>query len=496
AMGAGRWRLARQMLTESVLLALLGAAGGILLAFWGIDIIRGMGPGNFPRLDKVELNSTVLWFTLGVSLLTALVFGLSPSLLLSKKGKYETLKEGGWTGASHVSRRVRHGLVVAQVALALVLLAGAGLLIRSFISLLNVDLGFQPDRVLAMQVFVYGSKYPTNNERLEFLQQTVERLSALPGVEAAGAASFLPFVEAQIDIQSPYIIASQAVLREGELPTANVTIVTPDYFRVMQIPLLRGRLLQPTDTADGEAVVVINKEMARRHWSTGDPIGEEITPRFGGGKTRRIVGVVGSVRHAGLQGAPVPEVFLPMRQNPFGSMTLLVRAAENPEGLLPVVKAQVWAVDKDMAIWSVASMDQLISDSVAGRRFKLLLFGFFAALALVLAAVGIYGVMAYLVTQRTHEIGIRMALGAQTGDILRLVLGQGLALTLIGVGAGLGGAFALTRVLTSLLYGVTPTDPVTFVAVSLLLAVVAGLACWIPARRATRVDPMVALRYE
>jgi len=497
ALGAGRWRLIQQTITESALLALMGAAGGILLAFWGIDLIRTLAPADFPRLDKVGLDATVLGFTMGLSILTAVTFGLAPGWFLAAFGGQQSLKEGGRTAAGGtISGVVRRGLVVAQVALALVMLIGAGLLARSFFELLNVELGFQPARVLAMQVFVYGDKYPTNNERLQFLEDTLERLSGLPGVEAAGAASFLPFVEAQIDIDSKFTIAGHPVPSEDEAPTVNVTIVTPDYFRTMQIPLVRGRLLSETDTADGELVLLINEEMARRQWLTGDPVGQEMTLRFGGSKPRRIVGVVGSVRHSGLQGSRVPEVFLPLRQNPFGSMTLLVRTAKTPEALLPALKAQVWAADKDMAIWSVASMDQLISDSVAGRRFQLLLFGVFAALALVLATVGIYGVISLLTAQRTHEIGVRMALGAQPGEILGLVLRQGMKLTLLGLALGAASSVALTRFLASFLFGITATDPLAFAAAALVLAAVALLACWVPARRAARVDPMVALRYE
>ncbi|HEX9596618.1 MAG TPA: ABC transporter permease, partial [Anaerolineales bacterium] len=375
-------------------------------------------------------------------------------------------------------------------------LIGAGLLARSFLALLNVELGFQPARVLAMQVFLYANRYRNNNDRLQFFENTLERLSSLPGVEAAAAVSSLPFVEAQIDISSRYTIGGRPVPPKEESPI-NVTVVTPDYFRVMQIPLLRGRPFTESDTAAAEAVCLINEEMARRHWPTGDPVGQEITLKFiGASRPRRVVGVVGSIRHNGLQGSPHPEVFLPLRQEPFGSMTLLVRATEDPAALLPAARAQVWAVDKDMAMWSAAPLDQLISDSVAGRRFQLVLIGVFAGLALVLAAVGVYGVISLLTAQRTHEIGVRMALGAQREDILALVLRQGMSLALLGIALGMGSAVALTRFLSSFLFGVTATDPLTFAAVALVVAVVALAACYVPARRAMRVDPMVALRYE
>ncbi len=497
ALGAGRWRLIRQMLTESVLLALMAAAGGILLAFWGIDAIRTLGPTDFPRLHNVGVDATVLSFTLGLSLLTALAFGLSPGWFLSALGNRQSLREGGRTAtAGSFSGVVRRALVVTQVALALVTLVGAGLLARSFFSLLNVELGFQPARVLALQVFVYGNKYPTNQERLQFLESTLERLSTMPGVEAAGAASFLPFVDAQIDIDTKYTISGHPVPPEEEAPTVNVTVVSPGYFRTMQIPLVRGRLFSEGDTADAEAVILINDELARRHWPAGDPLGQEMTLRFGGSKPRRMVGVVGSVRHNGLQGSRLPEVFLPLRQNPFGSMTLLVRTSQDPVALAPTIQQQIWAVDKDMPIWSMATLDQLISDSVAVRRFQVALIAVSSGMALVLAAVGIYGVISLLTAQRRHEIGIRMALGAQRDDILSLVVRQGMSLALLGLALGTVSAAVLTRFLSSLLFGVTPTDPLTFATAALVLGAIALVASWLPARRATKVDPMTALRYE
>ncbi len=496
ALGAARGRLVRQLLTESLLLAFLGGAAGLLLASWAVSVIVAWSPADLPRLEQVSLNRTVLGFSITVSFLAAIAFGLLPAVRLSRVEVHASLKEGGRTAVGGGHHGLRHALVVGEVAVALVLLVGAGLLVRSFVRLMQVDLGFSPERVVALQVFVYGDKYPSNRERFQFFEEALQRLSALPGVEAAGAASYLPFVEAQIEMKTRLAVEGWPAPQAGEEPLANVTIATPGYFRTMGIPLLRGRLFEELDNLDSARVVLINETLARRYWPNQDPTGRRITLSYGGPGAREIVGVVGDVRQRGLLGEPVPEVFLPLRQAPFGSMTLLVRSAGDPLELLAAAKNQVWAVDKDLPVWSSGSMTGLIADSIADRRGFLLLLGLFAAMALCLAVVGIYGVISLLTAQRTHEIGVRLALGAQRRDIFRLVLGQGMRLTLAGVALGLVGALLLTRLLSSFLFGVKPTDPLTLAAVAVLLAGAALLACYIPARRAMRVDPMVALRYE
>ncbi len=497
AVGASRFQLMRQMLIESILIALLAGVGGILLASWGTDLIIALSPGDFPRIGEVKLDAVVLSFTFGISLLTTLFFGLSPCILFSKPQLTESLKEGGRSLTAGLGQhRIRRILVVTEVALALVLLVGAGLLVRSFVGLSRVELGFEPHQTFLIQVFVYGNKYPTDQERLRFFEETLDRLSRLPSVQAAGAASFVPFARAQISIAVPLTIEGRSPPPEGEEPTVNVTVATVDYFRAMGIPLLRGRTFIDSDGQDNQPVTVINEAMARRHWADEDPVGKVITVRFGETIPQRIVGVVGDVRHGGLNGVGLPEMFLPLRQHPFGSMTFVVRSVSAPRSLIAPAKSQIWAVDKDRPFYSVALMNDLISDSLADRRFHLYLLSIFSLIALLLAALGIYGVVSLLASQRTKEIGVRMALGAQRHDIVTLIVGQGIILTLGGVGVGLVGAIVLTRYLSSFLFGVTPTDPLTFAGSSTVLLLVALLACYIPAWRSTRVDPMAVLKYE
>ena len=497
ALGAHRFRIMRQMLTESIVLALLGGVGGILLAYWGIDLIVALSPRDFPRINEVKLDAVVLSFTFGISLLTALFFGLSPCILFSNPQVTESLKEGSRSVMGGLGQhRIRRILVVTEVALALVLLVGAGLLVRSFLELRRVELGFNPHKTFLMQVFVYGKKYPTDQERLQFFEETLDRLSRLPDVQATGAASFVPFARGQIDINAPFIIEGRPPPPEGEDPTVNVTVATVDYFRAMGIPLLRGRTFIDSDGQDSQPVTLINEAMARRHWGDEDPIGNFIAVRFGEPIPRRIVGVVGDVRHGGLNGAGLPEMFLPLRQHPFGSMTFVVRSVSAPESLIVQAKSQIWAVDKDRPFYSLAPMNELISNSLAERRLHLYLMGIFSLIALLLAALGIYGVMSLFSRQRTQEIGVRIALGAQRHNIMTLIVGQGIILTLMGLGLGLLGAIVLTRYLSSFLFGITPTDPLTFAGMSTVVLIVASLACYIPAWRATRAEPMDALRHE
>jgi putative ABC transport system permease protein len=498
ALGAGRARLARQLLTESVIIASLGGALGVLLAWWGIDMILALSPGNLPRAEHVSLSLPVLGFATALSLATALVFGLIPSLQFSKPDLNEALREGGRTASAGAGRhRLRRGLVVAEIALALVLLVGAGLLVRSFARLLRVDPGFSPENTLALQVHVYD-QYPKAEQQAAFFEEVLGRVSALLGVRAAGGSSAPPFVgEGSIEIESDFTVEGRPAPQPGQEPSAQHTIVTSDYFRAAGVPLRRGRQFEKADDADSVPVVIVNETFARRYFPGEDAVGKRIVvKRLTEPVAREIVGVVGDVRHTGLDGEPTPELFMHTLQVPFGSMTFVVRTEGPPLALLPAVKREVWSVNRGLPFYSVATMEQLVADTLKGRRFSLALLGTFAVLALALAAVGIYGLISFSTSRRAHEIGVRMALGAQAGDILKMIVGEGLLLGLAGVALGAAGAFALTRFMAGLLFGVTPADPPTYAAVAALLLLIALLASYIPARRATKVDPMAALRYE
>jgi len=496
AIGATRKRLVRQMFTESFLLSLLGGIFGVLLANWGVNLIQSFNPGYLPRVQEIGIDGRVLAVALGVTVLTAILFGLLPSLQFSKPRLQEFLKEGGRSGGNAVRRRLRNLLVVSEIALALVLLVGTSLLVRSSSRLLQVDPGFASDKVAVLEVHVWG-KYPKPDQRAAFFEQTLERIAALPGVEAAGAVSSLPLIETRIDIDSTFSIEGQPASAPDQQPSAYQTIATPEYFRAMNVPLRNGRFFTSADNQTSVPVVLINETMARRYWPDEDPIGRKVTVRLAGPpSTREIVGVVSDVLHTGLDGAPRPELFVPHLQNPFGSMTYVVRAANEPEGILSAVKNEIRAVNPNQAFSTTTTMKQLLSKSLGERRFTMLLFSCFAALALVLAAVGIYGLISFSTSQRTHEIGVRIALGAQRSHIFKMIMGEGMKLSLLGVAIGLAGALALTRFLKGLLFGVTATDPLSFAGMSLLIVGTALLASYLPARRATKMDAMNALRYE
>jgi putative ABC transport system permease protein len=495
ALGAGRARLVRQLLTESVLLALVGGGLGLLLAMWGVQLLVAFSPGQIPRIREVRLDTWVLVYTFGVSVLTGIIFGLAPALQATKPDLNETLKEGGRSGSDGSKRNhVRRLLVVSEVALALVLLVGAGLMIRSFYRLQQVSPGFDPENVLTMQVTLPPAKYKGVEPTAAFFDQALQRLEALPGVEAAGKTSELPFSGDQFD--NAFTIEGRPPLGPGEELHANLRLVSHNYLKAMSIPLRRGRGLTEQD-AKGQPVVVINEAMARQFWPNEDPLGKRLTIELGDDeKPREIVGIVGDIRHYALDVEPKPEMYVANLPAPQTIMTVVVRSKGDLQGLASAVRREILAIDKDQPVYNVKPMAQLVNESVAGQRFSMALLGFLAGVALLLAVVGIYGVIAYWVTQRTHEIGVRMAIGAQPRDILRLVVGQGMTLALIGVGVGLVAAYALTRLLATQLYQVSSTDLVTFVGTPLLLASVALVASLIPARRATRVDPLAALRYE
>jgi putative ABC transport system permease protein len=498
ALGAGRWRLVRQLLTESVLVSFAGGAIAVLLAIWGTSLLVAMQPANLPRLQEVGVDGRVLGFTFAVSLLTGIIFGLLPAWAASRSGISETLKEGGrnaTAGSAH--QRFRSAFVVGELAIALVLLVGAGLLIKTFWNLRSVEPGFNPEHLLSMHVELPEARYKEKDKQTLFRTQALANINSLPGVQAA-MISELPL--SGDSLNHDFLIEGRPPIAPGDEPSVETRSVLGDYFQVMQIPLRNGRNFAPQDF-DGQAapVGIINDTMVRQYFPNEDPLGKRV--RFARDPEVHwvtIVGVVGDVKHFGLDLPEQAALYSPYPQaNPWKRwMTFIARTQAEPASLSQAIRQEIWKVDSQLPVSKVKTMNEVAAASFAARRFNMLLLAVFAGLALVLAAVGIYGVMSYAVTQRTQEIGIRMALGARATDVLRLIIKNGMTLTLLGVGIGLVGAFALTRLLTTLLFGVKPTDSFTFVAVSTLLIVVALLACYIPARRATKVDPLVALRYE
>jgi putative ABC transport system permease protein len=495
ALGAGRLRIVRQLLTEYLLLATLGGALGLLIAEWSLYLLHGFGPDSIPRLSEVSINTKVLGFTVALSLLSGLLFGLAPALQVSKIDLNEALKEGGKSATtSSRHNRLRSVLVVSQVALALVLLIGAGLMIKSFLRLLEVNPGFKTENLLTLGISLTRADYPQDDpRRTAFFQQVIQRIQGLPGVTSVGAVSHLPLGGRGVNMS--FAVEGGPPINSAEELNADLRVISPGYFEAMKIPLIKGRPFIEDDTALTQKVI-INESFARRFFPNSDPMGKylKISGSFFAGE---IVGLIGDVKHRGLEAEARPEMYISYLQNTLWPvMNLVIRTSIDPSALRSTVRDEIQRVDKDQPVFNIKTMDQLLSESVAQRRFSMLLLGSFAALALVLAAAGIYGVMFYLISQRTHEIGIRLALGARSVDVLRLVLGQGLRLILIGVAIGVVAAFALTHVLSTLLYGVKATDPATFAGISLLLTVVALIACYIPARKAMKVDPVVALRYE
>ncbi len=495
ALGASRARLFSQLLTESFLLVLLGGAAGVLLASWGVSLITSLNPGDIPRLNETTLDGRVLGFTMVISVISVMAFGLAPALFASRPDPQESLKSEGRGSSSGSKRRLRNALVISEVAVALMLLIGAGLMIKSFLRLQSVDPGFNSDNLLTLRVWLPSTRYKENHRQIAFFQQLINRIKGLPGVQSAGAVQDLPIRRNRMGYD--FAIEGRAILA-GDEPNAGYRAVTPDYFKTMSIPLASGRWFNEKDDSDAPPVVIINRSMARQFWSDEDPIGKRI--RFGGEEApwSTIVGVVGDVKHMGLDADEGPALYQPHSQKPeyLRWMTLVVRTNVEPLSIVSAVREQVSALDKDQPVYDVATMRQLVSESIANPRFYMTLLGLFAFVALILATVGVYGVLAFWVTQRTKEIGIHMALGAQQKDVMKRVMGKGIKLALTGVAIGLVGAFILTRALDSLLYNVSATDPTTFLAVSLLLIFVAALACYIPARRAMRVDPVIALRFD
>lgn len=461
AIGAGRGRIIRQLLTESLLLSLLGGVIGLLLANWGMDLLLALAPPNLPRLSDVSLDARVLAFTAAITLLTSLIFGLIPAWQATKPNLNETLKDAG-RGSTEGGRQVlRNGLVVLEVASALMLLVGAGLLIKSFWRLQQVDPGFNPDNALAATVSLPKLKYPEEHQQIAFFQQLLENVRTLPGVQSVGATSMVPLGDD--DFVLSFDIAGRPPLPPGASQSTNFFSVSADYFKAMGIPLLRGRLFSEHDTKDAPHVALINETMAQRIFPNEDPLGKRIN--FDGGDKPdwyEIVGIVGDVKHYGLAQNTTLQTYEPYTQQTFSYMTLVARTTGDPTALSAAIRNAVLSIDKEQPVSSLKTLDQLVSTSIEQQQFSMLLLGVFAAVALLLAAVGIYGLLSYVVTQRTHEIGLRMALGAKQRDVVGLVVGQGLRLTLLGVTAGLLGAFALTRLMSALLFNVSATDPLTF----------------------------------
>ncbi|HEX8556616.1 MAG TPA: ABC transporter permease [Pyrinomonadaceae bacterium] len=494
ALGARRGRLVRQLLTESVVLALVGGVLGLLLANWGTQLLLSMSPSSIPNAGEIGIDARVLGFTFAAVLLAGVVSGILPALQASRTDLNSLLRgEGRGSTPGARSRRVRNLLVTAEVGLALLLLIGAGLLARSYMLLNQVKLGFDPDKALTMHFVLPDYKYTEDRMSLAFFDQLLPRLAAAPGVESVGLVSNLPLSGAATSIT--FTIEGQPPPSPQDRPLADYTLVTPGFFDALRIPVVRGRPFGDQDTATSPGVVLINEAMARRYWPGEDAVGKTIS--VSGGKyagRRQVVGVVSNVRRASLSDEPRPEMYVPYAQQPERYVYMVVRTRENPLGLAPVVRGEVLAIDRDQPVTQVRTMAQVVTDSESRRRFNLLLMCLFAGLALVLALVGIYGVVAYSVTQRAHEIGIRMALGARPGAVVRLIVRQGMFPALVGTVGGLLTAYALTRVMSSMLYEVSATDPAVFVCASAALLLVALLAIYLPARRITKIDPVTVLR--
>jgi putative ABC transport system permease protein len=500
ALGASRRRVVRQFLTESLLLSALGGITALALAIWGTRVLVALIPKDTPRVEEIGLDYRVVLFTLGISVLTGVVFGLAPAFQAARTDLNDVLKEGGRGGTEASHRlRLRNLLVVSEFALALVLLIGAGLMVKSFLRLQEVKPGFEAGHLLTMRVSLPATKYEKFSQSKAFFDELFQRLKARPEVKSIGAINLLPFGGSGSD--RTFNIEDHQIPEGQPHPDEQIRFVSAGYFNTMGVPLLKGRDFTEHDVPDAPQVCIANQALVRKYWPNEEAIGKRISFSMRNPKWYQIVGVVGNVKHRGLDIEDKPEFYVPVMQPLFATanippLYLVVRTPNEPLAVTSAVRSELAAIDPDQPLSSLMTMEQRISDSVAPRRFNMFLLGLFAALALVLAAVGIYGIMAFSVTQRTHEIGVRMALGASHRDVLQLVLRNGFKLALIGIGVGLIGAFAATRLLSALLFDVSPTDPATFVIDAVVLAVVALLACYIPARRATRVDPLVALRYE
>jgi len=496
ALGAGRGRITRQLLSESLLIALLGGVCGVFIGRWMLGGLLALAPENIPQLSRVSLNNMVLLFTFGVSFLTSVLCGLLPALHASRIDLHTTLKEGGRASAGAARDLTRKTLLVVEVSLALVLLVGAGLLVRSMARVLNVDPGFNPDNLLTVRMAPPNGTYDKARRRVLF-DECLTRVSALPGVRSAAITYALPIGGGQ-QWGTEFYAADKPIPQRGEFPHMEFTPISANYFEAMGIRLLRGRWFNSADAATSAPVAVINEALAHRIWPDEVPLGKRLKQGLpeNGAPWLEVIGVVADVKEYGVEVDTPMQTYVPLAQLPPASFWLTVRTVSDPLQSVAAVERAIHSIDKDLPVFAIRSMDQVLDSSRAQRLLTLALLVSFAALALVLAAVGIYGVISYSVKQRTHELGIRMALGARRGDVLKLILGQGLKLAIIGAVIGLGAAFALTRWMESLLFDVRPTDPLTFAVITFVLLSVALLACWLPARRATKVDPLTALRHE
>jgi putative ABC transport system permease protein len=498
ALGASRWRIVRQLLVESLIIALIGGVAGTLVGFWGIDLLKAANPGEAARYapgwKSLGINFPVLAFTLGLSVVSGLLFGLAPAWQVSKPDLNDALKEGGRSSASR-SRRLRSLLVISEVALSLVLLIGAGLLFRSFLGLLKTNPGFNPDGVLTMNLNLPAAKYKDDKQRAAFYSDLIQRVQSLPGIQSAAIVNYIPLGGA--NSSDAFLIEGQPEPAPGRENEGRYRVCSPDYFQTMGISILKGRAFTEQDEAGAKPVIIVNETLARRYWPNGVALGKRM--RFYGPLDKapwmEVVGIAQDVKHE-LNLPVTPDFYLPHKQDAWNAMVLVARTTVDPASMAGAIRQQVLAMDKDQPVYGVYTMNEVRAISVTLYTFGFAMMGIFATVALVLAAVGIYGVMAFAVTQRTQEIGIRMALGARAADVLKLVVRNGMSLAVMGIVAGLAGAFVITRLMASLLFNVSPTDAVTFGLVTAGLLLVALVACYIPARRATKVDPLVALRYE
>ena len=493
ALGAGRLRLILQLLAESVVLALAAGVAGVFIAYWAIRPIQTLGTAIIPRADSIAIDGTVLVFALIVSIATGILFGLAPAWQASRATISSVLKEGGRTSTAAGGRWIRSGLLVAEVAMSLVLLVGAALLLRSFERLIHVDPGFRPEQVLAFRVALPNNAYPQDHHKIAFFSRLMERLETLPGVSAAGMIQSVPM---RGDYVLSFTIEGRPPVGPNQEPSANHRVISPDYFKAMGIPLLRGRSFTLEDREKSPMVAIVDQKFVDRYFPDQDPMGKGLDIGNGTDGFYKIVGVVGSVLHDSLDGKPSPTMYIPYTQDVFSSMWVVVRAKGEPTQLSAAARQAVRDIDSTLPAFAMTPLADVVSESIAQRRFSMLLIGVFGAIALVLAAVGLYGVVSYSVSQRTQEIGLRMAIGADRRDVLRLIVGGGMKLAVIGVVIGVAGALALSKVIATMLFELTPMDLVSYSGTVMVLLAVAMVACYVPARRAMRVDPIIALRAE